>query len=49
MTGVTGNTVQHKVPNSSGTEPPALKAPANAADCHIHITIRALPRPLQSH
>ncbi len=37
MTGVTGNTVQHKVPNSSGTEPPALKAPANAADCHIHI------------
>jgi D-galactarolactone isomerase len=25
------------VPNSSGTEPPELKAPANAADCHIHI------------
>lgn len=25
------------VPNSSGTEPPRLKAPANAADCHIHI------------
>src|SRR3712207_5855831 len=25
------------VPNSSGTEPPKLKAPANAADCHIHI------------
>lgn len=25
------------VPNSSGTEPPRLKAPANSADCHIHI------------
>jgi predicted TIM-barrel fold metal-dependent hydrolase len=25
------------VPNSSGTEPPKLKAPANAADCHMHI------------
>jgi predicted TIM-barrel fold metal-dependent hydrolase len=25
------------VPNSSGTTPPRLKAPANAADCHIHI------------
>jgi D-galactarolactone isomerase len=25
------------VPNSSGTEPPGLKAPANSADCHIHI------------
>ena len=25
------------VPNSSGTAPPKLKAPANAADCHIHI------------
>ena len=24
-------------PNSSGTEPPRLKAPANSADCHIHI------------
>jgi predicted TIM-barrel fold metal-dependent hydrolase len=29
--------VQHKVPNSSGTNAPKLKAPANAADCHIHI------------
>ena len=27
----------HDVPNSSGTEPPRLKAPKNAADCHIHI------------
>ena len=25
------------VPNSAGTEPPRLKAPAKAADCHIHI------------
>lgn len=25
------------VPNSSGTEQPRLKAPANAADCHIHV------------
>src|SRR6476660_8051911 len=27
----------HNVPNSSGTEPPRLEAPKNAADCHIHI------------
>src|SRR5688500_18936621 len=26
-----------QVPNSSGTELPRLTAPANAADCHIHI------------
>src|SRR5438309_557461 len=26
-----------QVPNSSGTEPPKLKAPPNAADCHFHI------------
>ncbi len=25
------------VSNSSGTEPPKLKAPANACDCHMHI------------
>jgi predicted TIM-barrel fold metal-dependent hydrolase len=25
------------VPNSSGTAPPSLTAPANACDCHIHI------------
>jgi predicted TIM-barrel fold metal-dependent hydrolase len=25
------------VPNSVGTEPPKLKAPPNAADCHMHI------------
>jgi D-galactarolactone isomerase len=28
---------QHNVPNSSGTHAPKLKAPADAADCHIHI------------
>ena len=28
---------QHVVPNSSGAEAPKLKAPANAADCHMHI------------
>src|SRR6266699_721312 len=28
---------QTPVPNSSGTEPPKLKAPANACDCHMHI------------
>ncbi len=26
-----------QVPYSSGTEPPKLKAPANACDCHMHI------------
>ncbi|MEO7728401.1 MAG: amidohydrolase family protein [Burkholderiales bacterium] len=31
------DSTQHQVPNSSGTHPPRLKAPANAADCHIHI------------
>jgi predicted TIM-barrel fold metal-dependent hydrolase len=30
-------TTNHAVPNSSGTEAPRLKAPKNAADCHIHI------------
>ncbi|MGZ8201948.1 MAG: amidohydrolase family protein [Burkholderiales bacterium] len=29
--------ISHAVPNSAGTAPPELKAPANAADCHIHI------------
>src|SRR5260370_23255564 len=28
---------QHAVPNSSGSEAPNLKAPANACDCHMHI------------
>jgi D-galactarolactone isomerase len=26
-----------QVPNSTGSEPPKLKAPANACDCHMHI------------
>jgi D-galactarolactone isomerase len=28
---------QQAVPNSTGSEPAKLKAPANAADCHMHI------------
>lgn len=28
---------QIAVPNSAGTDPPRLKAPANACDCHHHI------------
>jgi D-galactarolactone isomerase len=28
---------QQAVPNSTGTDPAKLKAPANAADCHMHI------------
>jgi D-galactarolactone isomerase len=28
---------QEAVPNSTGTEPAKLKAPPNAADCHMHI------------
>ncbi|MFL5097858.1 MAG: amidohydrolase family protein [Xanthobacteraceae bacterium] len=28
---------QNAVPNSSGTETPKLKAPANACDCHMHV------------
>src|SRR3954467_4352855 len=28
---------QQMVPNSSGSEAPRLKAPANACDCHMHI------------
>jgi predicted TIM-barrel fold metal-dependent hydrolase len=28
---------QVAVPNSTGTAPPKLKAPANACDCHMHI------------
>ncbi len=34
---MTDDTMQDKVPNSTGANPPKLKAPANAADCHIHI------------
>ena len=31
-----GQSHAQQVPNSVGTEPPKLKAPANAADCHMH-------------
>ena len=31
------SSAQTAVPNSSGSEPPTLKAPPQAADCHIHI------------
>lgn len=34
---------EHKVPHSSGTEAPRLKAPANACDCHIHIYDERFP------
>jgi predicted TIM-barrel fold metal-dependent hydrolase len=33
----TGGHAQQAVPNSTGTEPAKVKAPANAADCHMHI------------
>ncbi len=36
---------EHKVPNSSGTEAPKLKAPANACDCHFHIYDECFPPP----
>src|SRR5262245_42677760 len=31
-----GQSEAQQVPNSLGTAPPKLKAPANAADCHMH-------------
>ncbi len=34
----------HAVPNSAGTARPRLKAPANAADCHMHIYDPRLPQ-----
>ena len=37
MTPLQTGSGQQAFPNSSGTESPKLKAPANAADCHIHI------------
>ncbi|HKA40503.1 MAG TPA: amidohydrolase family protein [Burkholderiales bacterium] len=37
--------VNQAVPNSSGTAPPRLKAPVNAADCHIHIYDPHFPPP----
>ena len=40
-------TAQSVVPNSAGTEPPRVKAPANACDCHHHIydAVRFRPPP----
>lgn len=35
------------VPNSSGTAPPKLQAPPNAADCHIHIYDRRFEPPVR--
>src|SRR5260221_13212459 len=45
------SSAQQPVPHSSGTEPPKLKAPANAADCHIHIYDARFPSsgPVLSH
>jgi len=36
---------QGRVPNSSGTESPTLKAPPNACDCHHHIYDVRFPQP----
>ena len=41
---MTKSSEQHVVPNSAGTERPKLKAPANAADCHMHIYDPRLPQ-----
>src|SRR5436305_3975223 len=35
--GMASAQAQHNVPNSSGSDAPRLKAPANACDCHMHI------------
>jgi D-galactarolactone isomerase len=35
--GLDAGHAQQAVPNSTGTEPAKLKAPPNAADCHMHI------------
>lgn len=36
---------EHAVPNSTGTERPALRAPENACDCHMHIYDPRFPVP----
>ena len=41
------NGTRQAVPNSSGTEPPRLKAPRNSADCHIHIYDPRFQPPIQ--
>src|SRR5260370_13660690 len=33
----TASRAQQAVPNTTGTGPAKVKAPANAADCHMHI------------
>ncbi|HKD31596.1 MAG TPA: amidohydrolase family protein [Xanthobacteraceae bacterium] len=35
--GDTGGRAQPAVPNTTGTDPAKIKAPANAADCHMHV------------
>jgi len=40
-----GSSPEHKVPHSSGTEAPKLKAPANSCDCHLHIYEERFPPP----
>ena len=39
------SSAEHRVPHSSGTEAPKLKAPANACDCHLHIYDPRFPPP----
>jgi D-galactarolactone isomerase len=39
------SSTEHKVPHSSGTEAPKLKAPANSCDCHLHIYDERFPPP----
>src|SRR5260221_9792865 len=34
---MTENRAEQRVPHSVGVQPPKLKAPANACDCHMHI------------
>jgi len=39
------SSTEHKVPHSSGTEAPKLKAPGNSCDCHLHIYDPRFPPP----
>ena len=49
VAGARDASAQGAVPNSTGTAPPKLRAPANACDCHIHIydpaRFRMVPSP----
>ena len=41
-----GESLAQQVPNSSGTEPAKVKAPAGACDCHHHIyDVARFPQP----